>query len=181
MWWKTVLTSNFHPIPIPLVSYPLWNQVNVSMISDKWLIKMFIRSGLLEEEGGLTEWFLVLAAVFDIIPFSWEKNHYSHITDKDIDRLASCSNSWNQWIVSIEMVFESNSVCIQRPVFSFSNPRHISHGRPQIVLDFRLPVISYRSRSYFICVWLLPSFLPPFLNIFLKIRVKQSLQLKLFL
>lgn len=150
------LSSNI--IPVPLVSYHLWYQVNGLMISHESLTKMFTRSGLLEEEGKSLEWLLGACSFIWCNLILLRQSHYIHFIDKEIDSegLVGCSNSQRQQIVSAEMAFTPILSEFKAP--SFSTLCHVWQGKPQVILGFGLPVISYRSISYFACVWLFHSF-----------------------
>lgn len=151
------LWRSFIIIPIPWISYHLCYQVNVSMISVKSSIKMFLRSGLLEEEGWLLNDYFV-PAIYLLESHSLEKSHDIHFTDKEIDGLANCSNSQSHQIVKCGGDLYIQFCLSSRPRFSFFTPFHVAQGKPQIVLDFGLPIISYRSVSYFAGALLSPSF-----------------------
>ena len=110
------LWLSFIIIPIPWISYHLSYQVNVSMISVKSSIKMFLRSGLLEEEGCLLNDYFV-PEIYLLSSHSLEKSHDIHFTDKEIDGLVNCSNSQSHQIVSAEVDFISSSVWVQDAVF----------------------------------------------------------------
>ena len=85
------------------------------------------------------------------------KSHYIHFTDKGIDGIVKLLKFPKAVTSKYGSGLYPQSCLSSRSLVSFLTPGHISEGKPQMVLDFTLPVISYRSISYFACAWLSPS------------------------